>query len=155
MTEVHDWATVFIDGKPVGKLDRRRGDKQITIPALSKESRLDILVEGMGRVNYGQAILDRKGITSKVVLTEGTVETELKDWQVFNFPVDYAFQTKVKFGTVAVTGPAWFKSTFNLTETGNTYFDMTKWGKGMVWINGFNLGRFWSCLLYTSPSPRD
>lgn len=143
ITEVHDWATVFIDGKAVGKLDRRRGDKQITLPAMTKESRLDILVEGMGRVNYGQAILDRKGITNKVVLTEGTTETELKNWQVFNLPIDYAFQTKAKFETTPVTGPAWYKGTFDLTETGNTYFDLTKWGKGMVWINGFNLGRFW------------
>ena len=143
LTEVHDWATVFIDGKAVGKLDRRRGDKQITLPATTKESRLDILVEGMGRVNYGQAIIDRKGITSKVVLTEGTAETDLKDWQVFNFPVDYKFQTQAKFETAAVSGPAWYKTIFTLTETGNTYLDMTKWGKGMVWVNGFNLGRFW------------
>lgn len=143
ITEVHDWATVFVNGKSVGKLDRRRGDKQVVLPPMSKESRLDILVEGMGRVNYGQAILDRKGITSKVVLTDGTAETDLKDWQVFNFPVDYNFQAKAKFAAAPVTGPAWFKGTFHLTATGNTYFDMSKWGKGMVWINGFNLGRFW------------
>ena len=32
---------------------------------------------------------------------------------------------------------------FILEQTGDTYFDMSKWGKGCVWINGHNLGRYW------------
>lgn len=141
--DVHDWATVFINGQVVGKLDRRKGDNTVEIPVLNSKSRLDILVEGMGRVNYGEAILDRKGITDKVVLIDDTTETELKNWTVYNLPVDYAFQKKAKFVNKPATGPAWYKATFSLNETGYTYFDMSTWGKGMVWINGYNLGRFW------------
>ena len=141
--DVHDWATVFVNGKIVGKLDRRRGETTIELPVLKSKARLDILVEGMGRVNYGEAIIDRKGITDKVILSDGKTETDLKNWTVFNLPVDYAFQTKAKFSKKKSAGPAWYKATFNLTETGYTYLNMSSWGKGMVWVNGHNLGRFW------------
>lgn len=143
ITDVHDWATVFINGKPVGKLDRRKGEKEIEIPVVNANARLDILVEGMGRVNYGEAIIDRKGITQKVVLSDGKTETELKNWSVYNFPVDYKSQLKPKYANKPAKGPAWYKATFNLTKTGYTYLDMSQWGKGMVWVNGYNLGRFW------------
>ncbi|HLP05606.1 MAG TPA: discoidin domain-containing protein, partial [Paludibacter sp.] len=133
----------YIDGKLVGNLDRRRGENTVEIPALPAPARLDILVEGMGRVNYGEAIIDRKGITSKVTLKDDNSETELKNWTIYNLPVDYAFQNKANFNSKKATGPAWYKATFNLKETGYTYLDMSKWGKGMVWINGHNLGRFW------------
>lgn len=141
--DVHDWATVYINGKIIGKLDRRRGENTVELPALKSKSRLDILVEGMGRVNYGEAIIDRKGITDKVLLSNGKTETELKNWEVYNLPVNYEFQTKAKFQAKTAKGPAWYKATFNLKETGYTYLNMSKWGKGMVWVNGHNLGRFW------------
>jgi beta-galactosidase len=141
--DVHDWATIYINGKAIGKLDRRRGENTVELPILKSKARLDILVEGMGRVNYGEAIIDRKGITDKVLLSDEKTETELKNWSVYNFPVDYNFQSKVKFSTKTATGPAWYKATFNLAETGYTYLNMSSWGKGMVWVNGHNLGRFW------------
>jgi len=141
--DVHDWATIFINGKAIGKLDRRRGESTVEIPVLKANARLDILVEGMGRVNYGEAILDRKGITDKVLLSDGKTETELKNWMVYNLPVDYKFQTKARFSAKPATGPAWYKASFNLTKIGYTYLNMSSWGKGMVWINGYNLGRFW------------
>ncbi|WP_197088559.1 beta-galactosidase [Rufibacter radiotolerans] len=143
ITEVHDWATVFLNGKPLGKLDRRRGDSTIELPAMAKASQLDILVEATGRVNYGKAIIDRKGITEKVELINGQKTTEVKNWLVYNFPVDYKFQKKAKFKKGRADGPAWYKGTFTLKETGDTFLDVSKWGKGMVWINGNNLGRFW------------
>jgi beta-galactosidase len=143
LKDLHDWATVLINGKIIGKLDRRRGQNSIEIPAMRSKSRLDILVEGMGRVNYGEAIIDRKGITNKVLLVDGTVENDLKNWLVYNFPVDYNFQAVVKYNGKKAKGAAWYKAKFNLDETGYTYLDMSTWGKGMVWVNGHNLGRFW------------
>lgn len=140
---VHDWAVIFINGVRIGTLDRRMDENMIELPALKTKATLDILVEGMGRVNFGGAIIDRKGITDKVTLVNDNDEKELTDWSVFNFPVDYAFQTKSKFQSKIATGPAWYKATFNLEKTGYTYLDMSSWGKGMVWINGHNLGRFW------------
>lgn len=140
---VHDWAVIFINGVRIGTLDRRKDENMIELPVLKTKATLDILVEGMGRVNFGGAMIDRKGITDKVSLVDDNGEKELTNWAVYNFPVDYAFQTKSKFQSKAATGPAWYKATFNLEKTGYTYLDMSSWGKGMVWVNGHNLGRFW------------
>lgn len=143
ITELHDWATVFVNGKAIGKLDRRRGDNTVELPELKAGARLDILVEATGRVNYGKAIIDRKGITEKVEYSDGKIASNLKNWEVYNFPVDYSFQSAKKFKPGKVNGPAWYKGTFNLTKTGDTFLDVSTWGKGMVWVNGHNLGRFW------------
>ncbi|MFT3752282.1 MAG: beta-galactosidase [Paludibacter sp.] len=143
ITNVHDWAIVFINGKRIAILDRRLGDTEIKIPALSSASQLDIVVEAVGRVNYSEAIIDRKGITQNVILTTSDKFEELKNWSVYSIPVDYDFQQKVKYKRMIGNGPAWYKAIFTLSETGNTYLDMTRWGKGLVWVNGHNLGRFW------------
>lgn len=143
ITEVHDWASVFINGKPIGKLDRQRGDNTIEIPENAAKVTLDILVEATGRVNYGEAVIDKKGITEKVEIVDGDKITELKNWTVYNLPVDYVFQTKAKLSNKPVRGPAWYKGNFSLNQTGDTFIDVSTWGKGMVWVNGYNLGRFW------------
>ena len=68
--EPHDYAQIFIDGRYVGALDRRLGETQIAIPPCRKGDRLDILVEALGRINFGRAIKDFKGITGSVSVTE-------------------------------------------------------------------------------------
>ena len=143
MTELHDWAVVFINGKQIGKLDRRRGDNTVELPAFKSTARLDILVEATGRVNYGKAIIDRKGITEKVELSNGKNLSEIKDWLVYNFPVDYKFQRAMKFKAGKINGPGWYKGNFTLNKPGDTFIDVSRWGKGMVWVNGYNVGRFW------------
>lgn len=141
--EVHDWATIYLNGKAVGTIDRRKGEKTVKLPALKQNDQLDILVEATGRVNFGEGIIDRKGITEKVTLAVGENETELTGWEVYNFPVDYAFQAEKQYQKAAATGAAWHKGTFKLEKTGDTFIDMSTWGKGMVWVNGYNIGRFW------------
>lgn len=143
LTDVHDWALVYIDGKLIGKVERRLNESSIDLPVIAKESQLDILVEGMGRVNFDKTIIDRKGITEKVELTTANETTVLKSWQIYNFPVDYDFQKSVKFKSAKTEGPAWFRTEITLNKVGDTYLDMSSWGKGMVWVNGYNLGRFW------------
>lgn len=144
MTEIHDWAQVWADGKLLARLDRRKGQFTIQLPALQKETRLDILVEAMGRVNFDRSIHDRKGITEKVELADGTETMELKNWKVYNFPVDYPLVHKMDYKPGgAQPGPACYKAVFELDKTGDTFLDMSSWGKGMVWVNGHALGRFW------------
>ena len=144
ITEVHDWAQVYANGKLLGRLDRRRGENSLKLPALTAGTRLDILIEAMGRVNFDKAIHDRKGITEKVeLLNEGSTQ-ELKNWQVYSFPVDYPFVKDKKYAPgKKLDGPAYYRATFNLEETGDVFLDMQTWGKGMVWVNGKAMGRFW------------
>ncbi|WP_417982324.1 beta-galactosidase [Flavobacterium sp. LB1P71] len=143
ITELRDWANIYVNGKLIGNLDRRKDENTIEIPSVKKGDVLDILVEAMGRVNYGKTIIDRKGITEKVEMLVASNVTNLTNWEVFNFPVDYDFQKNLKFKKEKVNGPAWHKASFELKATGDTYIDMSTWGKGMVWVNGYNLGRYW------------
>ena len=143
--EVHDWAQVFVNGKLIAHLDRRKGEFETTLPVIRQGAQLDILVEAMGRVNFDKSIHDRKGITQDVSLVDGNGKTtSLKNWQVYSFPVDYAFAAGQGFAPGnQVAAPAYYKATFNLNEVGDTFLDMSTWGKGMVWVNGHAMGRFW------------
>ncbi len=143
--EVHDWAQVFANGRLLARLDRRKGEFETSLPALTKGTQLDILVEAMGRVNFDKSIHDRKGITEEVTLVSQTGESHsLKNWSVYTLPVDYSFALDKNYTeTTQQTMPAYYKATFTLDETGDTFLDMSTWGKGMVWVNGRAMGRFW------------
>ncbi|MCD8166113.1 MAG: beta-galactosidase [Bacteroides sp.] len=144
ITEPHDWAQVFVDGRRITTMDRRKGENKVELPMLAAGTQLDILVEAMGRVNFGKGIHDRKGITEKVELHTIAGTTELKNWQVYSFPVDSRFvKDKNYLSGEKQEGPAYYKATFRLKETGDVFFDMQNWGKGMVWVNGISIGRFW------------
>ena len=96
--EFHDFAQVFIDKKYIGKIDRVKNEKSLTIPAVKKGAELIIIVEGMGRINFGRAIKDFKGIVGNVTLTTETDDVEMvltpKQWTNVAIPDDY--QTAVK-----------------------------------------------------------
>ena len=145
ITEAHDWAQIYADGKLLGYLDRRKDDNQVILPQLPEGTQLDIWVEAMGRVNFGSTVHDRKGITEKVELIKPDKQAvTLKNWKVYSIPVDYKFAARKKYSSNSrPEGPAYYKATFNLTKTGDTFIDMSTWGKGMVWVNGHALGRFW------------
>ena len=142
--EAHDWAQIFADGELLGRLDRRRGDNSLTLPALKQGTRLDILVEAMGRVNFDHAIHDRKGITERVQLLTDQGRKDLTNWQVYSFPDEAEFAARKHFSKGdKLNGPAYYRATFDLKETGDVFLDMQTWGKGMVWVNGKAIGRFW------------
>ena len=97
---IHDFGYVFIDGKRVGILDRRSANAKISLPAREKESQLDILVEPMGRINFGPEMSDRKGIIAPVKLG-GEV---LQGWEIFNLPLDDKMIGGLKYhGSAAVS----------------------------------------------------
>lgn len=145
ITEVHDWAQIYADGKLLARLDRRKGEFTTTLPTLKKGTRLDILVEAMGRVNFDKSIHDRKGITEKVELLADNQSKDLKNWTVYNLPVDYTFAKNKNYRDQKTlpSMPAYYKATFKLNKVGDTFLDMSTWGKGMVWVNGRAMGRFW------------
>lgn len=143
--EMHDWAQVYVDGELMARLDRRRGENTVKLNNIRKGAQLDILIEAMGRVNFGEAIHDRKGITNKVSLVTKKKSKELKNWEVFNLPLDYEFIKNKNYvsNDKPLDAPAYYRATFDLEHVGDVFIDMQDWGKGLVWVNGINIGRFW------------
>ena len=150
VTEAHDYAQIFIDGKYIGKLDRRNGEKQLDIPACAEGAQLDILVEAMGRINFGRAIKDFKGITEKVELKNGGRTTELKGWKVYNLEDRYEGYKGLKFEPLKSVKdaqgqrvPGCYRATFHVEKPGDTFLNFETWGKGLVYVNGYGIGRIW------------
>jgi beta-galactosidase len=144
INDVHDWAQVYADGKLLARLDRIKGESSLTLPVLKKGTRIDILVEAMGRVNFSKAIFDCKGITDNVTLNKGGNSIVLQNWLVYNLPDTYEFSKNKKYKVGSkLNVPAYYRATFSLQKTGDTFLDMSTWGKGQVWVNGHPMGRFW------------
>jgi beta-galactosidase GanA len=140
--ELHDVAYVFLDGAFVGRLERRLNQNAIEIPpGTNPRPVLDILVEGMGRINFGSRLIDRKGITEWVTLRGVT----LTAWEVTPLPFGEAHLKKLRFQDPGpVHAPALFRGEFTLQRRGDVFLDCSGWSKGVVWVNGRNLGRYWS-----------
>lgn len=142
ITEPHDYALVFVDGKFIDTIYRDGGKWSIDLPSsTSKEPVLDILVEGMGRINFAQYLIDRKGITDRVTLNGIT----LTNWQTYPLPMDEKWISHLQpTSTSETTKGKFFKGNFELSEPGDVYLDMSNYKKGVVWVNGHNLGRYWN-----------
>lgn len=142
VTDLNDYGLVFVDGKFIGTIDRTKKENSIVLPKTEVDDPvLEILVEGMGRINFGQQLIDRKGITERVTLGGVT----LMNWEVFPLPMDNEYLSRLNYTKIdTASAPKFYKGTFNLNETGDTFIDMSKWNKGTVWVNGNNLGRYWN-----------
>jgi len=139
---LRDYALVFINGKRAGILDRRLGDSSLNVEMPGGMVTLDILVENLGRINFGPYLLkNKKGITQQVLFND----QELVNWQMFSLPFTDVNSIKRTAGVNRYPdAPVIRRGNFNLRETGDAYLDMSKWGKGVVWVNGYNLGRYWN-----------
>jgi len=156
INEPHDYAQVFINGKYIGKIDRVRNEKTLTLPAVAKGDVLTILVEAMGRINFGRAIKDYKGITESVTISADIdgdeVTWNLKTWKSSRISDDYtqlmSMASRLQDTRISsdLISPAIgvYRATFTLRKTGDTFINMERWGKGQVYVNGHALGRFWS-----------
>ena len=152
----HDFVQVFVGGKYVGKIDRVKNERSLPLPATKKGDVLTLLVEGMGRINFGRAIKDFKGLVGDVTLTADVDGDELtwnlKDWRMRRIADDYqtarrAMTTPHDDLALASNTPStigYYKATFKLKKTDDTFLNMETWGKGQVYVNGHALGRFWS-----------
>jgi beta-galactosidase len=138
VNEARDYALISQQGKTLGILDRRKRETSVDV-SLAAEAPLEILVDAMGRVNFGPRLVDdRKGIVGTVKFNGA----ELKGWEMFPLPLDNLHKLKFK-ARKAPTGPAFYRAAFDLKPKGDTFFDLRGWGKGYVWVNGHNLGRYW------------
>ena len=156
--DIHDFGQVFINGQYIGKIDRVKNEKTLTLPAVKKGARLDILVEGMGRINFGRAIKDFKGIVGDLTLTAeyNNAEYTIKPQKWLNTTIPDDYETAVKAlrtGSTKnlaknhndlTTKPGYYRGYFNLKKVGDTFLNFEKWGKGQVYVNGHAMGRIWS-----------
>ncbi len=135
---LRDFATVYVNGKRTGELNRVFNQYEMAISVPFGGS-LEILVENMGRINYGAEIVrNTKGIIGPVVINDYEISG---NWEMYKAPFDKVPQTSpsaVKSGL-----PVIYKGYFNLKKTGDTFLDMSGFGKGIVFVNGHNLGRYW------------
>ena len=138
---LRDYGIIFLNGKRSGVLDRRLKQDSLRIQLPAGRVRLDILVENLGRINFGPYLLQNtKGIIGSVRFGKN----ELKNWIMYSLPFDNLNINSKKTRGQAAGVPVLRKGNFMLDEVGDTYLDMRAWGKGSVWINGHHLGRYWN-----------
>ena len=138
--KANDRAQVFVDGVPAATLyDRELLEERELDISFSKGASMDILVENMGRVNYGPRLEDqRKGIDGGVTVN-GHWHSH---WLHYPLPLDHLdrldFTKEYREGL-----PGFYRFVFQVEEPGDTFLDFSGWGKGCAFLNGFHLGRFW------------
>ncbi|XP_062972856.1 beta-galactosidase-1-like protein [Elgaria multicarinata webbii] len=138
---IHDLAYILLNGEYKGTLERDRVNG-VNISGQLGDT-LDLLVENMGRINFGANDSDFKGLIHNLTLGS----TTLSDWLIYPLDIDSAVahawppSAPQNNGT---TGPAFYTGVFTTPGISeDTYVKLPGWSKGQLWINGFNLGRFW------------
>jgi len=143
---VRDLAWVFVDGRQIGMMDTRSRRFRVNLPERVKPVTLEVLVYTISRVNFGVEIHDRKGLHGPVNFLPKNGEPQpVNNWEIraIDFGAD-ALLPPLEWQTTRSTGPAFWRGTFEVSSTGDTFLDVSKWGTGIVWVNGRCLGRFWN-----------
>jgi beta-galactosidase len=140
LTELHDYAVIFVNQQRVAVLDRRLNQNRTTIDLPAGPATLDILVENTGRINFKKDLRnERKGITESATLGGQA----LGGWDIYPLPMTDL--SSAKFGKASTSAsPAFYRGRFDVTAPADTFLDLRGWEKGTVWVNGHQLGRFWN-----------
>lgn len=153
---VHDFAEVYFDGEKKTSIDRtlytvegkttlkdvifkkKKGESSpFLMPALSGERKIGVLVDTMGRVNYGENMLDRKGISDIYLGIQ-----RLMNYDIWTLPLDNLDKLKYS-SSVKKDEPVFLKGSFKTDSKADCFVHLDGFNRGCVYINGFNLGRFW------------
>ncbi len=153
---IHDFAEVYFDGEKKTSIDRtlytiegkttlkdvifkkKKGESSpFLMPALSGERKIGVLVDTMGRVNYGENMLDRKGISDIYLGIQ-----RLMNYDVWTLPLDNLDKLKYS-SSVKKDEPVFLKGSFKTDSKADCFIHLDGFNRGCVYINGFNLGRFW------------
>jgi len=143
--EARDFAWVFLNGRLLGTMDRRSQQYRVQVPQRKAPALLDILVEAMGHVNFGPEVHDRKGLHGPVAIKTTAGNTlEPSAWQVYRLPLNEPMLASLQWKRGKAGGPAFWRGGFDVTEPADTFLDVSTWGKGVLWVNGRCMGRFWN-----------
>lgn len=144
LSDVHDYAQVYIDGKLAGTVDRAKKQDRVALNTAGP-ARLDVLVENEGRINSTKMMrTETKGIAgANGAGGEVTLNGKpLAGWEIYSLPMTNT--ASAHFSKAAISGPAFYRGQFNATASGDVFLDVRQLGKGALWINGHPIGRFWS-----------
>ncbi len=138
--ETNDRANIFIGKKPVSILyDRELLQEQTLNIEFEQNSDFDILVENMGRVNFGPRMEHQQKGIAQCVQLDGHMHNH---WLQYTLPLDNI--EKVDYTKGYTDGlPGFYRFTLTVDEPADTFLDFEGWGKGCIFVNGFNIGRFW------------
>ncbi|WP_152394940.1 glycoside hydrolase family 35 protein [Paenibacillus guangzhouensis] len=138
--DCHDRAIVFLDDQYMGVIERWDASKKVAFSVPAGGAKLRIILENMGRINYGPFMMDRKGITEGV--RHGNAF--LFGWTTYCLQLDNA--EGVAYGTASLPQePTFNRAILNIEGTpADTFLLMEEWSKGVVYVNGFNIGRYWN-----------
>lgn len=138
---LRDRAQVFLNGKLAETLDRVHVETKLEFEVPKEGLQVSILVENLGRINYGPFMRDCKGITEGVRFGRQF----LAEWTTHTLPLTDLSGLKFEAcdGHAEVTEPSFYRATLTVDEPCDTFLSLEGWTKGVVFINGFNLGRYW------------
>ena len=153
LENAYDRGIIFVDGERLQRFDFEDKNLSVMLPvrAGEKSLKLAILIENGGRINWQEFNNQRKGLVGPVTINNVPVT----DWVVSPLEMNSTFIKKLqlssKWSTASLSSPSqliaptFFKASLNIESIpSDTYLDLTNWGKGDVFVNGRNLGRYWS-----------
>lgn len=150
--DVHDFGYVYFDSKLKKRIDRtiytrnekgikslfaKKSKGEFLMSALNGSRKIGVLVDAMGRVNYGDQMIDRKGISDIYIGNQRQM-----GYDVYTMPLDNL--EKLQFITEKKEAPLFLKGSFSAASQADCFVHLDGFTKGYVWVNGFNLGRYWN-----------
>lgn len=148
---VHDFGYIYFDDKfkkRISRLDSTAKNKglkalfskknsgKFLMSAMKGSRKIGVLVDTMGRVNYGEHMIDRKGITDIYIGNQRQM-----GYVIYTIPLDNLDKLEYNAGKKDV--PLFFKGSFKAESNKDCFVHLNGFKKGYVWVNGFNLGRYW------------
>lgn len=144
--DASDRCNVYIDGEFIASQSQEEIGNEIEFKSDKSEVNIDILIENLGRVNYGHKLdswTQNKGIRGGVMINNHFQS----GWSQFPVSLDYNMITKIKFENdlkYNICSPMFYHFTVKLAEISDTFIDCSTYGKGVIFVNGFNIGRYWN-----------
>ncbi len=148
---VHDFGYVYFDDKYKKRISRleytseskglkalfsKKNSGKFLMSAINGNRKIGVLVDAMGRVNYGEHMTDRKGITDIYIGNQRQM-----GYDVYTIPLDNLDKLEYKADKKEV--PLFLKGSFKAESNKDCFVHLNGFKKGYVWVNGFNLGRYW------------
>lgn len=142
LVRVSDRAHVFLNGEKIFTAYKKDFDGEFVLNLKEGNNKIDILVENMGRVNYGERLQNPeqyKGI-------RGGLKVDIhfqSDWDIYNLELkdidSINYESEWKENT-----PAFYEYEVEISDVNDTFLDTRNFGKGVAFVNGINIGRFWN-----------